>query len=59
MNAVPVVPGDDRVACQHCPARIKPTSVGEWIDPDAVTGWIAWCRPGMRHKPMPTVRAAR
>lgn len=69
MSTVPVVPGDGRVACQHCPARIEFS--GEpaltWIDPDAADApGVLWCvagngdtRAAIWHKPMPTVRVDR
>lgn len=63
MNAgPPVVPGDDRVACQHCPARVQFTGAPAlaWIDPDAKDqATILFCAPQIWHKPMPTVRLAR
>jgi hypothetical protein len=64
---VPVVPGDGRVACQHCPARIQFTGAPEltWIDPDGDRSGFWWCVPAtdvraaIWHQPMPRVRADR
>lgn len=62
----PVVPGDGRVACQHCPARVEFSGEGPtaaWMDPDAASpDRVLWCTPATSvrvaiwHKPMPTVR---
>jgi hypothetical protein len=71
VSAVPVVPGDDRVACQHCPARVMLVTVDlavpgpygpnlAWTNPDSYTPeQTFWCTPGIWHKPMPTVRVTR
>lgn len=45
---VPVVPGDGRVACQHCTARIclSVSPANAWIDLDATdSDKILWCEP--------------
>jgi hypothetical protein len=63
-----VVPGDDRVACQHCPARVRYAGSPSlaWIDDDASdSSGLLWCLPAadtrqaIWHKPMPTVRISR
>lgn len=59
---VPVVPGDGRVACQHCTARVRliPTpGLGmTWVDQTAASpDRSIFCAAGIRHKPMPRVRA--
>ena len=68
MSAVPVVPGDGRVACQHCTARVEFSGAPAltWIDPDSVdAAGVLWCtratdvREAIWHKPMPTVRVDR
>lgn len=58
---VPVVPGDGRVACQHCTARVEYRAVaGGWVDPDSHDdGFKYCCSPDVLHKPMPRVRADR
>lgn len=61
---MPVVPGDDRVVCQHCPARVRQVYVSTlgivWFDPDAA-GTGVLCTPGVTiaHKPMPRIGATR
>lgn len=63
---VPVYPGDDRVACQHCTARVKFTGEPEqaWIDPDGDRSTFWWCVPAtdvreaIWHAPMPSVRVS-
>jgi hypothetical protein len=60
---VPVVPGDGRVACQHCYDRIRPGTDGVsdlWVGVESGT----FCPTGVNgvvvdHKPMPRVRAAQ
>lgn len=57
---------EERVPCQHCPARIQFTGEGPaaaWIDPDAAdSSRILWCVPAtdvrdaIWHKPMPSVQ---
>lgn len=59
MSDVPVISGDDRVACQHCYARVaftggEPTAA--WIDQDAKNAAdILFCAPGLLHAPMPKI----
>lgn len=55
MSDVPVVPGDDRTACQHCSARVT----GAGVNPDGKGGELLECAPGLRHKPMPEIKAGR
>ena len=50
-----MVPGDGRVACQHCYDRIRPGLDGSPVWVGMTTGEMCF-NPAVDHKPMPTVR---